>query len=318
MRKALIIGINGYPVNPLCGCINDAKRVEKVLKRNYDGSINFHTKLVTDETVTEKEELYADNILELIENLFDNDDISLLYFSGHGYLGATGGKIVTLDFKAATHGISMDDILKIANNSKAKDKFIILDCCHSGLAGTPSLLGEGSALIGNGVTILTACKDKEFAMEDGGSGVFTSLFVDALNGGASDLRGNVTTGSLYAYIDEALNAWEQRPVFKTNVNRFTSLRQCEPPIALGDLRRITEIFPDPYYVYQLDPEYEPLSENPVKEKTEKFAVLQKYNRVRLLVPIGAPHMYFAAMESKACKLTSFGHQYWRLVKEEKL
>ncbi len=32
-----------------------------------------------------------------------------------------------------------------------------------------------------------------------------------------------------------------------------------------------------------------------------------------IVPVGEDHMYFAAMNSKSCALTSIGKQYWRLV-----
>ena len=45
---------------------------------------------------------------------------------------------------------------------------------------------------------------------------------------------------------------------------------------------------------------------------EIFAILQKYNRLNLLVPIGAEHMWNAAMESKSCKLTRLGEHYRRM------
>src|SRR6202044_1791372 len=87
--------------------------------------------------------------------------------------------------------------------------------------------------------------------------VFTSLLVDALSGGAADLLGNITPGAVYAYIDQALGNFGQRPVFKTNVKKFISLRQVTPPIPLQDLRLITKYFPKPGYEFQLDPTYEP-------------------------------------------------------------
>jgi hypothetical protein len=52
--------------------------------------------------------------------------------SGHGFINSLGDYIVTTDFEKYDEGVSMDDILKFANLSKAKDKIIILDCCHSG------------------------------------------------------------------------------------------------------------------------------------------------------------------------------------------
>jgi len=51
------------------------------------------------------------------------------------------------------------------------------------------------------------------------------------------------------------------------------------------------------------------------EHTAIFAILQRYNRVNLLVPVGAPHMYHAAVEGKSARLTALGEHYRRLVKK---
>lgn len=40
-----------------------------------------------------------------------------------------------------------------------------------------------------------------------------------------------------------------------------------------------------------------------------FHELQKLSRVHLVVPHDAPHMYDAAIESKACRLTPSGRYY---------
>ena len=82
-------------------------------------------------------------------------------------------------------------------------------------------------------------------MEENGRGVFTTLFVDALNGAACNLIGDISLGSIYAHIDQSLSAWDQRPVFKTNVKSFISLRNVQPPISLTALQRITKFFPKP-------------------------------------------------------------------------
>ena len=111
--------------------------------------------------------------------------------------------------------------------------------------------------LADGVTILTASTAEQYADEVNGEGVFTTLLIDALIGSAANLVGNVTPGSIYAHIDQSLGPWGQRPVFKTNVKRFVSLRKVKPPLELEDLRRITEFFPNPGHEYQLDPSYEP-------------------------------------------------------------
>jgi hypothetical protein len=51
----------------------------------------------------------------------------------HGYIKSTGGYLVTVDAKKYDEGVSMDDILSLANQSKGKKRKYILDCCHSGV-----------------------------------------------------------------------------------------------------------------------------------------------------------------------------------------
>ena len=99
-----------------------------------------------------------------------------------------------------------------------------------------------------------------------------------------------------------------------------SLRRTQPFLSLAELRRLTEFFPQPGFKFELDPSYEPEREDPNSkvvppdtENTQKFAILQKYNRVNLVVPVDAPHMYHAAMHSTGCKLTVLGEHYRRLV-----
>jgi hypothetical protein len=314
MKKALIVGINNYPFMPLAGCVNDAVALASVLSSHATGLPNFSVRLLT----SPGERVDRASLREAIERLFEGDsDVTLLYFSGHGFIKSTGGYIVATDFQRYDEGVSMDEILLLANQSKAREKIILLDCCHSGKFGSPNIVGTGS-ILGDGVTVLTAARAEEAAIESGGSGLFTSLVIDALKGGAADLLGEVTPGGVYAYVDRALGPWEQRPVFKTNISRFTSLRTVQPPISRKQLRRLTELFPNPADNLALDPSFEPTSANPDARNTNTFATLQAYRAVNLLVPVGEEHMYFAAMNRKSCRLTAMGLQYWRLIKERKI
>ena len=285
-----------------------------VLEKNADGSPNFAVKLLT----APSDNLTKGFIKKSIDELFQgNSEVSLLYFSGHGFINSLGGYIVTPDYSAYDEGISMDEILAYANNSKCKDKLIILDCCHSGSFGSPNF-NNNVSMLGDGLSVLTACRKEEVAVERGGQGIFTSLLLDALQGGAADLRGFITPGSLYAYVDEALGAWDQRPVFKTNVSRFSSIRRISPHIPLDTLRKITTYFVTPESEHNLDPTYEFTFKNPVDSNVAIFKDLQKFVSVGLVVPVDEEHMYFAAMNSKSCRLTALGFQYWRLVDEKKL
>jgi len=312
MRKALVIGINHYSqVGSLAGCVNDAHEVKSMLQRHADGTVNFSVKLMTatgsDDAINRR--LLKDSVQELFAG---DEEVVLLYFAGHGHVEATGGYICASDVSAGDEGLSLADIMVYASGSKAQNKIVVLDSCHSGAAGESPLNSKVSDVT-EGMTILTASRRGEYAQEVRGGGVFTGLLVDALAGAAANLVGEVTPGSVYAHIDQSLGPWSQRPVFKTNVTGFVSLRKVKPPLELADLQRIAEFFPVPGHSFSLDPSYEPEHTDADPVHTATFAILQKYSRVNLVVPEGAPHMYFAAVHSKACRLTALGEHYRRLV-----
>lgn len=324
MRIALIVGINYYKHgSSLYGCVDDAHAIQAVLARHGDGSVNFDCKMLTGTGPTDRVERLL--LKESIEELFKKQaDIALFYFAGHGHIEATGGYILATDSRRGDDGLSLTEIITMANLSPARNKIIILDSCHSGIAGTPPAAGA-LAVLSEGLTILTASTADQYAMEEDGKGVFTALLVDALYGGAANLTGDITPGSIYAHVDQSLGAWEQRPIFKTNVRQFVSLRKVNPPISLDDLRRITEFFPQRGYEYKLNPTFEPELKGrdhgmppPDPENTKKFALLQRYNRLNLVVPVDAPHMWHAAMQSKSCKLTVLGEHYRRLVEKQRI
>lgn len=321
MKKALVIGINNYPTAPLKGALNDAKVISELLKVNGNETTNFEVKPIYD--IGTKSELLSE-----ISSFFNlTADIGILYFAGHGYVNELGGFIVTPDHKHYDEGIAMHDILNLANRSKIRNKVIILDCCKSGYFGTAT--ENGSVIeIKTGTTILTSSRENEPAKEVNGHGVFTNLLIEGLKGGAADIRGHISPGGLYAYIDQALNAHEQRPVFKTNVTEFVEVRSINPQVPLSTLRKLVEYFNTPLDSFKLDPSFEYTNTNEVQhdviepfaneDNVKIFKNLQKLQSVGLIIPVDEEYMYYAAMRSKTCELTALGHHYWRLVREGKI
>jgi hypothetical protein len=315
MRRALIVGINDYIQSPLHGCIRDANAIAAVLESHGTGSPNFQVLLMT----SPSDEVTRPRLREAIEKLFATDcEIALLYFSGHGFVRSVDGYIVTKDAARFDEGIAMTEILRIANSSPVRNKIVILDCCYSGNMGTPNIADKGVAQLSEGLTVLTASRGSETAVETGSGGVFTELVVAALQGGAADLRGHITPGSIYAYVDQALGAWDQRPIFKTNVTQFTSLREVQPQVPLETLRKIVTYFPNPQDEHALNPTYEDTEQGADLDNVKIFKDLQKMESVGLVTPVGEEHMYYAAINSRSCRLTALGAQYWRLAKERKL
>lgn len=322
MRKALVVGIDHYTnVSSLHGCVNDSFAVKAMLDRHADGSVNFGVKHLI--ATGPRDMVGRDDLRQAIESLFDGDgEVSLFYFAGHGHIEATGGYLCPSEVRTGNDGVPLAEIMIMANQSRVQNRVIILDSCYSGVAGG-SALQQKLAEINDGVTILTASTEEQYATEEDGAGVFTSLLVDALGGAAANLVGDVTPGGVYAHVDQSLGPWSQRPVFKTNVKRFVSLRKVQPPLELSELRRISDFFPTAGFQLQLDPTYEPERHEswatnpqgipaPDPDHNAIFKILQRYNRVGLLVPEGAPHMWHAAMECKTVRLTALGEHYRRL------
>ena len=332
-KAALVVGINYYEnQSNLSGCVNDAKKIDSLLAEHANEEQNFETRCLVADSQTDA--ISSTDLLAEIKSLFENqhNNIALLYFSGHGGITSeNAGYLATSDTMQSDSGILMKDIIEIVNASPVANKIIILDTCHSGDMGNhPSYKNVGSC-IGEGVTILTASSQEQVALENDEAfnrhGIFTQLLIDALNGGSASIIGQITLGSIYAHIDKALGNFGQRPIFKTNTNRFIVIRKFEPQVKLSELRALNTIFTDPNIEYSLDQTYELDKDVPdtyankkpcIPEHNKIFRILQNLNRVNIINPVGTKDMYYAAMNEKACELTALGKFYWELAKNKKL
>jgi len=303
--------------------------MEGVLKRHEDGSPNFqYKKLVAPRQPTTSSIMpITRSILKKhLEDLFrDECDVALFYFSGHGTENILGGYLVTLDYEKNDPGISMQDILTLANKSKAHEVVIILDCCDSGNFGKIPALDNAGVFLREGISVLTASLADQSSIEVNGGGIFTALVYEALKGGASDVIGHVNVANIYAYVDQILGAWDQRPLIMSHISKLLPIRKCKPQVDLAILRRLPEYFPASNYQYPLDPSYEwdkhdagPDYQTRDPEHETIFSHFQKYRDAYLLVPVGEDHLYYAAIHSKACKLTALGQFYWNLAHQGKI
>ena len=315
VKRALIVGVDDYPEDQLTGCCADAEALSQVLGRHANGEKNFECVTLTSPPSKVTRASLRASLYELFR---DPADAVYFHFSGHGTEHSIGGFLVTTDCDPYDPGVAMSEVLALANAAKAREVVITLDCCHSGHLGAIPAVGTERVILADEVSIITATRSDQVAIEEGGKGVFTSLLVEALNGGAAGVLGEVTTAGVYAYIDNALGAWMQRPLFKANVSRFTTLRQSAPRLEREQLRRITRRLPLPAEELQLSPEYEPDSEPHDEEKEACFRDLTDYRYAGLVEPVGEKYMYYAAMKSKSCRLTLLGRYYWRLVNEDRI
>ncbi len=321
-RRALLVGINDYDnAGTLTGCVLDATKMKDLLVRNYDGGPNYDCRLLT----SDNERVTRAHLRQIWGELFDNftEDI-LFYFSGHGSPTAVGGVICTQDATTHEPGLPMDELLILANNSHAREVLLVLDCCFSGSLGNPATL-QGSlrsisqAQLREGVTILAASRPTEVAREEtGGHGIFTWLVLNALQGGAADIRGRVSTAGIYAYVEQVLGPWDQRPMYKSHADRLSPVRICRPSVTDTLLRELPKYFLTAVSRYPLDPSYEASSASSIPEHVTIYETLTQYRDARILRTVGGNHLYYTVMGSGAVELTEVGQLYWLLAKEGRI
>jgi uncharacterized caspase-like protein len=321
IKRALVIGINEYEnFESLDSCVKDARAISELLESHGGDHAdpNFTVKTLLSSELMITQAVMNRSVRELFEG--DDPDVAMLYFSGHGFKSQTGGKLVTQDAEKDDYGFSMRDVIDYATQSKIRNKVIILDCCHAGDMGLLSSVTENISQLPHGITILAASRSSEKAKEVLGQSVFTGLLINALNGGAANIVGEITLMSIYAYIEKALDAFDQRPVFRNSISRVIPLRHVPPKIQKRSLNRITEYFDYPEAKHKLDPEYEPSEGHGNKAKETIFSHLQEMARAGLVVPLmpkSTPlkkrFLYYAAIQKKSCGLTELGKYYWMLV-----
>jgi hypothetical protein len=327
VKRALLVGIDDYPtVSSLSGCVADATAMQKLLARHADGTPNWRTELITSEAGHDV--ITRDSLRMALTELFANArgaDL-LFFFAGHGAQTPWGADLVTQDATEHSRGISMNDLVTLANDSPANSVTILLDCCFSGDTGnTPGLQSAGVAenfrlsktVVRENVTIMAASRGTEVSQEVAGHGAFTRILLDGLEGGATDHRGNVTALSLYGYISPAFDAWEQRPVLKTYLTEPVVLRVGPPWLDAELLRQLPKHFPTQDHRLQLTPAHEgegrPLPpNNPGTVEQQQFNYVGRLRNANLVTTDNQCDHYWVAMESGHVYLTGLGRYFWSL------
>lgn len=227
---ALVVGVATYEHMPsLKYTDDDAYQLYAFLKSPEGGAIpNENIKVLVDDVATKN------NILMSMEQLFskaDENDVVLLYMSGHGLEGS----FIPSDFDGFRNQLAYNDINDILNKSKAKHKLCIADACHSGsLVGSKgssyapavnnyySILGD---LETGGTAMLLSSASNELSLEYSGlrQGVFSHYLMNGLRGAADSNHNKIVTISeLYSYMYSNVRSYtqnQQSPILTGNYNR---------------------------------------------------------------------------------------------------
>lgn len=314
MRRALIVGIDHYEWSPLESCVNDAKNISQYLERHENGEPNFDCFMLTSDEIEISRTLLKQHLFELFQN---DADVALLYFSGHGKETGFGSFLVTQDALKYDEGVSLDDILLMTYESRAREIIIILDCCFSGHFGNDRFKGQKTSVLREGVSVITSSRDHQVSLTDSEKSVFTEIICEALDGEAANLLGKVNVAGIYSYADKVLSSWQQRPVFKSHVSTMIPIRNCNPRIHLDILRRISDYFDHETDKIQLNPEFELFKEPEDELKEQQFSDLLLYGSAGLVTSEEEDYLHLAASKSKTCQLTHLGQFYWKMAKQKR-
>ncbi|HMR89310.1 MAG TPA: caspase family protein [Saprospiraceae bacterium] len=223
---ALIVGVASYNhMQSLKYTDDDAYQLYAFLKSPEGGAIpDDNIKILIDDAATNK------SISQEINNIVskaDNNDVVMLYLSGHGLDGA----FVPSDFDGKKGHMAYGQILDLLNSSDAKHKLFITDACHSGSmiasARTPWNVAvekfySAYNTINGGTAIMMSSKKEEVSLEYGGlrQGIFSHFLIKGLKGNADKNSDKlITVTELYDYVS-------------TNVKSYTM--NAQNPEIMGD------------------------------------------------------------------------------------
>jgi hypothetical protein len=222
---AVVIGVAAYSHMPVLRYTDDdAYRMYAFLKSPEGGALkDEQIRILIDEDATKA------NITSTMDEIFSQageNDLVMLYFSGHGLKGS----FLPIDFDGYNNKIHHEEINEIFKNSPAKYKLCIADACHSGslfamkgtvenaLSNYYKTLAQAQA----GTALIMSSKSEETSLESSGlrQGVFSHFLIRGLKGEAdSDGNSVVTVQELFDFIGG-------------NVRAYTGMRQS--PVIKGD------------------------------------------------------------------------------------
>lgn len=232
---AVVVGVARYADerNNLIYTKDDAYRVWAYLKSAEGGNVpDNQIRLLVDEDATRNEIITA--MKEVYSNA-DNNDIVMLYFSGHGKVGA----FLPHDYSMPNSNVSScpytqvnnskreilhNEVSQIFNSSSAKYKICVADACYSGSLkkGVKSSPSEINMMTENwyaaleqakgGLSLFMSSSENETSLEKPSlrQGLFTYHFLSGLKGEADENRDRIITlEELFSYTRENVSAGSQ-------------------------------------------------------------------------------------------------------------
>ena len=249
-KFALLIGVSEYSegLRPISSAILDVEAMRRVLEHPDMGAFDQHQ-------VTVLPNPDKGSMEKAVEDLFANrqqDDLVLLYFSGHGLKDQDAKFFLSTrdtgcyqngNFFRAT-ALPASELQEYIKNSRSKRQIIILDCCFSGalVQGMP-IKGEFNIqeeLGGRGRAILTSSSPIEYSFESDNKdlSIYTKYLVEGIETGAADKDGDqlISVNELHEYASERVKeaAPAMTPKFYLSLEGDETIYLARSPLAAND------------------------------------------------------------------------------------
>lgn len=223
---ALIVGVASYEQMPsLKYTDDDAYRFYAFLKSPEGGAVSDERlHILIDEDATREKIL---NALQSIADNADENDVVMLYISGHGLVGS----FLPVDFDGYNNRINYEEINEILATSRAKHKVCLADACHSGSLLSSRSLDEHLSNyylkwknLPSSVAFILSSGENEVSLEHSGmrQGIFSHFLMQGLKGDADTNRDQlVTVSELFSFIRDRVREYSnnvQSPVIAGNYN----------------------------------------------------------------------------------------------------
>lgn len=225
-QRALVVGISAYPspLSKLPAVAADVREMGKIL-RSKDGAFPSTGVVVLTERLATRKEILA--ALRATFGGATADQTVFVYLAGHGGIEDGQYYFIAHDTdcdRMAETGVPLTQIKSLFDGSRSHRVFLWLDFCHSGgilVRGRRTPMANDRFIIertigvvqGHGRLIVAACSPNQSAYEDPqiGHGLFTDALLRGLKGGAV-ASGEVTSNSLFDFIDREIGSARQRPM----------------------------------------------------------------------------------------------------------
>jgi hypothetical protein len=222
---AVVIGVNGYPGgNALKLAVNDARNITDTLTK-FCGYPKDHVMLLAD-GVPGATSPTRQNIIDAVASVAGRaaaDDTILFYFSGHGMSAPLVGRdgrpipdagghpivqsmILPIDVElgaVAQSSVSVTDVRLALKTSRAKNRIVVLDSCHSGSDVDAPFRSpfEGITRDEAGTVTLAGCRVNESCLEwpPSNSGLFSKWLTKGIAGEAAAV--DRATGEMVVEVD---------------------------------------------------------------------------------------------------------------------